>query len=95
MVLPEMWNCPYSNDSFPTYAEDIDGGNSQSVDALSAVAASTGVTVVGGSIPEQSQGDLYNTSVVFGTDGNILAKHRKVQTLDPSIDHTIPRFLKF
>jgi len=20
VVLPEMWNCPYSNDSFPTYA---------------------------------------------------------------------------
>lgn len=75
-----MWNCPYSNDSFPTYAEDIDRGTSQSVDALSAVAASTGVTLVGGSIPEHSRGGLYNTSVVFGTDGEILAKHRKVPT---------------
>ena len=28
VVLPEMWNCPYSNDSFPTYAEDIDAGDS-------------------------------------------------------------------
>lgn len=23
VVLPEMWNCPYSNDSFPVYAEDV------------------------------------------------------------------------
>ncbi len=37
VVLPEMWNCPYSNDSFPTYAEDIDGKASPSVDALAQV----------------------------------------------------------
>ena len=23
VVLPEMWNCPYSNDSFPVYAEEV------------------------------------------------------------------------
>lgn len=34
VVLPEMWNCPYSNDSFPVYAEDIDGGEAPSVSAL-------------------------------------------------------------
>lgn len=32
-----MWNCPYSNDSFPVYAEDIDGGASQSAAVLSQV----------------------------------------------------------
>jgi Carbon-nitrogen hydrolase len=37
VVLPEMWNCPYSNDSFPVYAEDIDGGASPSADMLSKV----------------------------------------------------------
>jgi predicted amidohydrolase len=37
VVLPEMWNCPYSNDSFPVYAEDIDGGASPSADVLSKV----------------------------------------------------------
>eukprot|EP00983_Pelagomonas_calceolata_P008979 292160-Pelagomonas_calceolata.AAC.3 len=34
VVLPEMFNCPYANESFPVYAEDIDGGNCPSVDAL-------------------------------------------------------------
>jgi len=33
-----MWNCPYSNDSFPVYAEDIDGGASESAQLLSQVA---------------------------------------------------------
>lgn len=79
VVLPEMWNCPYSNDSFPTYAEDIDGGRSPSTDALSSAAAAAGVTLVGGSIPERSLGALYNTACVFGTDGVLLAKHRKVR----------------
>ena len=37
IVLPEMWNCPYSNDSFPIYAEDIDGGKSESALAMSQV----------------------------------------------------------
>ena len=37
VVLPEMFNCPYANESFPVYAEDIDGGNRPSVDALSQV----------------------------------------------------------
>mmetsp|Transcript_13847 Transcript_13847/g.26602 ORF Transcript_13847/g.26602 Transcript_13847/m.26602 type:complete len:197 (+) Transcript_13847:45-635(+) len=35
IVLPEMWNCPYSNDSFPTYAEEIDSDDSPSANALS------------------------------------------------------------
>lgn len=34
VVLPEMWNCPYSNDSFPSYAEDIDAGPSPSTQVM-------------------------------------------------------------
>jgi hypothetical protein len=74
-----MWNCPYSNDSFPTYAEDIDGGASPSADALAAAAAANAVTLVGGSIPERSEDRLYNTCLVFSREGALLAKHRKVR----------------
>ncbi len=73
-----MWNCPYSNDSFPSYAEDIDGGSSQSAAALSEAAKQHGITLVGGSIPERSEGNLYNTCLVYSKDGKLLAKHRKV-----------------
>lgn len=81
VVLPEMWNCPYSNDSFPTYAEDFDkadSGGAPSVAALSEAAAAARVTLVGGSVPERAGGRLYNTCCVFGPDGKLLAKHRCV-----------------
>eukprot|EP00850_Spirogloea_muscicola_P015256 SM000115S23935 [mRNA] locus=s115:336733:339141:+ [translate_table: standard] len=50
-MLPEMWNCPYSNASFPTYAEDIDAGPgaSPSTAMLAEVAAAKRVTIIGGS----------------------------------------------
>jgi hypothetical protein len=48
VVLPEMWNCPYSNDSFPTYAEDVEGGEGQSpsTSMLAAAAADNRVVLV-------------------------------------------------
>ncbi|KAH9560578.1 hypothetical protein CY35_06G112700 [Sphagnum magellanicum] len=87
IVLPEMWNCPYSNDSFPIYAEDIDAGfeASPSSAMLSEVACQKKVTIVGGSIPERSNGHLYNTCCVFDKDGHLKAKHRKVHLFDIDI----------
>ena len=79
VVLPEMWNCPYSNDSFPSYAEDIDAGASPSAAALAEAARGHAVTLVGGSIPERSDGKLYNTCLVYSKEGELLAKHRKVR----------------
>ena len=95
-----MWNCPYSNESFPTYAEDIDGGGSQSVSAMSESAKQNKVTLVAGSIPERSNDKLYNTCCVFDTEGKLLAKHRKVSTtslcgaaLAPKMKHALAFFL--
>lgn len=73
-----MWNCPYSNESFPKYAEDIDAGSSVSVSEMSACAKESAVTLVAGSIPESSNGKLYNTCCIFDDQGKLLAKHRKV-----------------
>jgi omega-amidase len=100
VVLPEMWNCPYSNDSFPTYAEEVptsstsssssgsgsaDGGGSPSTAMLSAAAAENRVVLVGGSIPERCDGRLYNTCFVYGRDGSLLGRHRKVHLFDIDI----------
>jgi apolipoprotein N-acyltransferase len=79
VVLPEMWNCPYANESFPVYAEDVDGGASPSANALARAAADAAVTLVGGSIPERSGGRLYNTCLVYSPAGRLLAKHRKAR----------------
>ncbi|KAH7853251.1 hypothetical protein Vadar_000536 [Vaccinium darrowii] len=87
VVLPEIWNSPYSNASFPVYAEDIDAGGdaSPSTMMLSELSRSLQITLVGGSIPELSGDKLYNTCCVFGTDGKLKAKHRKVHLFDIDI----------
>jgi hypothetical protein len=57
-------------------AEDIDGGASPSTSMLSEAAKAHGVTLVGGSVPERSEGRLYNTCCVYDNTGRLLAKHR-------------------
>lgn len=61
------------------YAEDIDAGSSDSARQLAGFAASNQVTLVAGSMPESSQGKLYNTCLVFDRHGKQIAKHRKVR----------------
>ncbi|XP_019188911.1 PREDICTED: omega-amidase, chloroplastic-like isoform X4 [Ipomoea nil] len=87
IVLPEIWNSPYSNDSFPIYAEDIDAGTeaSPSTAMLSEVARLLKVTIIGGSIPERSGDKLYNTCCVFDSEGKLKAKHRKIHLFDIDI----------
>jgi len=75
VLLPEMFNCPYETDRFPDYAEEIPG---RSTELLSELAASCGSYVVGGSIPEQADDKVYNTSTVFNPKGEMIAKHRKI-----------------
>ncbi|CAA2974106.1 Carbon-nitrogen hydrolase [Olea europaea subsp. europaea] len=45
---------------------------------LSEVACLLNITIVGGSIPKRSGDKLYNIYCVFGTDGKLKAKHRKL-----------------
>eukprot|EP00270_Netrium_digitus_P022165 TRINITY_DN9817_c0_g1_i5.p1 TRINITY_DN9817_c0_g1~~TRINITY_DN9817_c0_g1_i5.p1 ORF type:complete len:375 (-),score=70.96 TRINITY_DN9817_c0_g1_i5:180-1304(-) len=88
ILLPEMWNCPYSNPSFPVYAEvieDIVSVDSPSTAMLSEVAKEKKVTVVGGSIPERRRGKLYNTCCVYGADGQLKGKFSKVHLFDIDI----------
>ncbi|XP_022977053.1 omega-amidase, chloroplastic-like isoform X1 [Cucurbita maxima] len=87
VVLPEIWNVPYSPDSVSLYAEDIEAGGeaSPSTAMLSEVSRRLKVTIVGGSIVERSGDKIYNTCCVFGTDGNMKAKHRKIHLFDIDI----------
>ena len=85
VVLPEMWNCPYSNESFPVYAEDLDSGDSPSMKALSTLAKDLSIYVVGGSIPERQRDKLYNTCCVFSPEGDVIAKYRKCHLFDIDI----------
>ena len=78
-VLPEMFCCPYENSCFRVYGETENGPAQQ---ALSALSAELGICIVGGSIPELADGNIYNTSYVYGRHGELLAKHRKAHLFD-------------
>ena len=81
-VLPEMFCCPYSNSCFPSYAEPMDGFVQKT---LSETAARLGMTVVAGSYPELCGGKIYNTACVYGADGSLIAKHRKMHLFDINV----------
>ncbi|CAM4426715.1 omega-amidase NIT2 [Lepidochelys kempii] len=82
VALPECFNSPYSTKYFPEYAEKIPGESTQK---LSEVAKECGIYLIGGSIPEEDAGKLYNTCTVFGPDGAMLAKHRKIHLFDINV----------
>lgn len=82
-ILPEMFCCPYENRCFRAYGEP-EGGEVQQ--ALSRLAAELGLYIVGGSIPELAEGNVYNTSFVYGRDGRLLARHRKVHLFDIDVE---------
>lgn len=88
--LPEMWNCPYSNEYFREYAEDAEG---PTVSFMSDLAAKQGIYLVGGSIPEIEDGKVYNTSFSFDRSGNIIGRHRKVHLFDIDVKDGI-RFME-
>ncbi|KAI1850548.1 hypothetical protein JX265_004258 [Neoarthrinium moseri] len=94
IVLPECFNSPYGCDYFPSYAETLlpsppSKEQSPSYHALSEMAAETKTYLVGGSIPEADPSPdskkYYNTSLIFGPDGKLLASHRKVHLFDIDI----------
>jgi omega-amidase len=80
IALPECFDCPYSNACFPTYAESAPGGDASHM--LSEAAKKHKVYIIGGSIPERDGEKVYNTCLIYGPDGNLLGKHRKVHLFD-------------
>ncbi|KAL6107619.1 nit2 [Pungitius sinensis] len=79
VLLPECFNSPYGTSFFSQYAERIPGESTQ---LLSETAKENQVYLVGGSIPEEDGGKLYNSCTVFGPDGELLLKHRKIHLFD-------------
>ncbi len=79
VCLPEMWNCPYSNEAFPKYAESAQG---PTVETMARVAGEKGIYLIGGSIPEKEDDRIYNTCFVFDPKGRIIGKHRKAHLFD-------------
>ncbi|MDD2217068.1 MAG: carbon-nitrogen hydrolase family protein [Eubacteriales bacterium] len=87
-VLPEMWNCPYSNSYFREYAETEKG---PTVAKMSDLAKELGIYLIGGTIPERDEESdkLYNTCFAFDRSGNLIGRHRKAHLFDIDIKDRI------
>ncbi|XP_034248752.1 omega-amidase NIT2 [Thrips palmi] len=83
VVLPECFNSPYGLKHFPKYAESIPQGDTAK--ALSAAAKENKVYLIGGSIPENDNGQLYNTCTAWDPSGDLICSHRKVHLFDIDI----------
>ncbi len=90
IALPEMFNCPYSNQYFREYAEDEQG---ETVQYLSSLARELRIYLVGGSIPELDDGKVYNTCFSFNRQGEVIGKHRKIHLFDIDVKGGI-RFME-
>lgn len=87
IVLPEMFNCPYSNDKFIEYCEEEN--DSPTLTRISALAREHKIYILAGSIPEKEGNNLFNTSYLFDKSGNIIAKHRKMHLFDIDVKDRI------
>lgn len=84
VVLPEMFNCPYTAALFPQYAERWPEG--PTLQTLSRAAAEHQITLVGGSVPERDDsGNVYNTCFIFDAAGRLAGRHRKIHLFDVNI----------
>lgn len=83
VALPEMFNCPYVAGLFPAYAESFPDG--KTFEMLSGAARDEKIYLVGGSVPEREGARVFNSSFVFGPDGSLLGRHRKMHLFDVNI----------
>lgn len=79
VVLPEIFNSPYDTSCFEKYSEKYPGKTSE---RLKEIAKKRAVYVLGGSIPEESEGKIYNTAYFFDDRGEMIARHRKMHLFD-------------
>ena len=83
VVLPEMFCCLYTNSAFRA-AKEPKGGRIWS--ALQKAAAENHIWLIGGSMPEEEDGRIYNTCFIFDREGRQIARHRKVHLFDIAIE---------
>lgn len=81
IALPECFNFAYNTDIaiLTTMAESIQDGIT--CRTLSKLSKQFGIYIVGGSIIERQGAELYNTSTVWNSNGELIARHRKVKCL--------------
>lgn len=80
VALPELFNCLGQPETIVANAESVPGPTSE---LMSELAREHQITLLAGSLGERCDGDkLYNTSLLFGPAGDLLAKYRKLHLFD-------------
>ena len=79
VVLPELWaHGAWDNEHWQAHAQPLQG---EVLAALQEAAIAAGCVLHGGSLLERADdGRVFNTSVVLGPDGMLLATYRKIHT---------------
>jgi predicted amidohydrolase len=74
-VLPELWVTSFFANNFADVAETLEG---EIVQTLADVAKRKGIYLHGGSFVEKKNGRLFNTSVFFSLEGELLSTYSKI-----------------
>lgn len=78
-ALPEVWPCQGSASEVRLAAEPLDGPRRE---RLAAAARRHGMWVHGGSVLELDGERIFNTSLLFDRDGEVVATYRKIHLFD-------------
>ncbi|WP_087973762.1 carbon-nitrogen family hydrolase [Oceanobacillus rekensis] len=82
IVLPEMWTTAYTLESLADFA-DTDGEPTTSF--LQGLAKTYHINIIGGSIANIKNGNIYNTSLVVNREGKLVYTYDKIH-LVPMLD---------
>ncbi|MDF2563877.1 MAG: putative carbon-nitrogen hydrolase family protein [Massilibacillus sp.] len=86
LALPEMWNVGF----FPKPIIDFADKNGQETRTfLSTLAKKYNVNIVGGSIANRIEEQLYNTSYTFNRQGEEIATYHKIHLFSPSKENQV------
>lgn len=81
VLLPEIFVCPYD---VKVFRDNIHNEGSVLFERLKKISGDKKILLIAGSVPEEENGKLYNTSYIF-EDGKFLGKHRKFHLFDVNI----------
>jgi predicted amidohydrolase len=81
-ALPELFPYYGSHSRMRELAGPVPG---DLVEPLAEVARARGMWVLAGSVPERTDDHVYNTSCLFGPDGQLAARYRKIHLFDVDI----------
>lgn len=86
IVLPEMWNTSFIPENIREL-RDLDAKRSK--DILQKLSKELNVNIVGGSVSNERDGKLYNTSLIYNRNGELIGEYNKVHLFSPSGEHNI------